>query len=135
MAEIEANTFTPTQNPSGIWQNIWAQLFGEFNKQMLCNNFLGAWKTTQLLKTQIPPECEMEIQNEYDRVKRIINQPTQAYTAREHINQKRAQLNRDTPEALLTLMSSIRKTLYDKKWISKDMGFSGINPNVATKDL
>jgi hypothetical protein len=135
MAEMEPNTFTPAQNPSGIWQNIWAQLFGEFNKQMLYNNYLAAWKTVQLLKTQIPPECEEIIQDGYDHVKEIINRPTEAYTAREHINQKRAQLNRDTPEALLTLMSSIRKSLYDKKWITKENGFSGINPNVATKDL
>lgn len=119
MAENHLNTAN-SQNPSGIWQSIWGNLFYQFNEQMLNNEYLRAWKTVQLLKAQIPPECEKDIQQEYNRVKKIIDQPTEAYTAREHINQKRAQLNRETPEALLALMGNIRYSLYDKKWINKD---------------
>jgi hypothetical protein len=108
-----------SQNPSGVWQGIWGNLFFQFNQQMLENSYLRAWKTIQLLKSQIPPECEIEIQTEYDKVYRMIKSPMQAYTSLDANRMKMHQLNTEAPDALLSLLSNIRKSLYDKKWINR----------------
>ena len=113
------NNINNSQNPSGIWQGIWGNLFLQFNIEMMENNYLRAWKTLQLLKSQIPPECEKEVNTEYDKVNQIIQQKTKAYTTTQRNRLKRTQLNNEAPSSLLHLMSCIRQSLYDKHWINK----------------
>jgi hypothetical protein len=123
------------QNPSGIWQTVWGTLFSQFNEQMLNNEYLRAWKTIQLLKSQIPPECEKDIEQDYQKLKALIKKPTNTYTVLQAMRDKKRQLEEEAPTALLELISNIRKSLYDRKWITKETGFPGIDPNKASTDI
>lgn len=121
-----------SQNPSGIWQTIWGNLFYKFNEEMLNENYIRAWKTVQLLKGQIPPECEKDILEEYNQAHKIINKPIEAYTTIEAKRAKKQQLNNQAPEILLQLMGNIRQSLYDRKWINKDFS---IHPREGTAKI
>lgn len=131
MAETNYNT-SNSQNPSGIWQTIWGNLFYKFNEEMLNNNYIRAWKTVQLLKAQIPPECEKDILEEYKRTDNIMKKPIEAYTSTEAKRRKNYQLNNEAPEGLLQLMGNIRQSLYDRNWINKDFS---IHPRGGTAKI
>jgi hypothetical protein len=117
------------QNPSGIWQGIWANLFIQIFTQMTENNYMGAWRSIELLKVSIPPECEEDIQKEYEKTSGIINKPAEAYGLIEANKIKKNQLNSEAPPALLTLLGSIRKSLYNKHWINKDFSVQPLKSN------
>lgn len=120
------------QNPSGVWQTIWGNLFFKFNEEMLNENYLRAWKTAQLLKQQIPPECEKDIQEIYSKTDNIMKKPIYAYTTIEAKRAKKQQLTNEAPELLLELMGNIRQSLYNRNWINKDFS---IHPRGGTAKI
>jgi hypothetical protein len=110
------------QNPSGIWQGIWANLIVEFNIIMASRSpdkNLDAWKIICLLKRQIPPECQEDIKTNFKKLEEIMNKPTGGYSEIERRTAKRKQIFAEAPNALLDLMGSIIKSLYERKWINK----------------
>lgn len=110
------------QNPSGIWQGIWANLIVEFNLIMASRSpekNLDAWKILNLLKRQIPPECQEDINNEFQKLNVIMNKPVSGYSEIQRRSVKRKQIFQEAPDALLDLMGSIIKSLYERKWISR----------------
>lgn len=120
------------QNPTAIWQGIWAGLFNQIFQEMTKKDFLAAWEATQLLITQIPPECEDDIKNEIQKIKKIVNTPIEAYTTQQLQRNKEQVINQKLPPALLELFSAIKKSLYNKNWINKDFS---VKPRAGTANI
>lgn len=116
MSEIQQNQ----SNPTIIWQSIWGDLFRTIISQITENNFEGAYKTLELLKVMLPPECEKDIEEKYKEVKTLLIKPSNGYNFDNAKENKKNQLYKDMPAALMTLMGEVRKTLYDRHWINKD---------------
>lgn len=120
------------QNPSGIWQQIWAKLFWQAIDQITFQNFIGAWETLQLLKVQIPPECEEDTIEAYKKTEAVMKKPISSYNYVATAQKKQRQIQSEAPEALRELIGAVRKSLYIKGWINKDFT---IRPTHGTADI
>jgi len=107
------------QNPSGIWQGIWANLIIEFNVQMTSGNYLAAWETMKLITIEIPFECQKDIENHYKNTVKIMSKPVSSYSYVMGVNSKKQQIYMEAPESLQKLMAEVIKSLYDRKWINR----------------
>lgn len=122
MFSVSEENSNNQQNPTNVWQTVWAKLFSITFEQMIEKDFIGAWRTTELLITQIPPECETDIQKEVCKVKKVLNTQIESYTTPRLARDTKYFIDHKLPPALLELFSAIKKSLYDRHWINKDFG-------------
>ncbi|MGD0071391.1 MAG: hypothetical protein ABSB71_07945 [Candidatus Bathyarchaeia archaeon] len=108
------------QNPSGIWQGIWANLYNQFFEQMTFGNYSAAWDTALSIQTVIPPDCQEDTKEEYDKVSQVFAKPISSFHYASALQQKHRQINIETPKVLRDLIRAVTKSLYDKGWINKD---------------
>lgn len=122
MSEFSQNQ----NNPTGIWQSMWCDLFKQFFDQYTTKNYLGAFETLKILKKSIPPECEKDVTLDFEKVSSVFNKtgkPTYGYWAYEEAQfNKMHRIITETPMLLLELLGSIRNSLYEKGWINKNFG-------------
>lgn len=122
MSYLETNQNSQPQNPNptGIWQSLWLKLISQALDEISQRRYVSAWQTLQLLRTQIPPECEQEVKKYYDAIEPIVNKQFRGNNLQE-AQELRAHyifLKMQTP--LLELLSAIRTSLYEHNWINKD---------------
>lgn len=132
----ETQSFSRNQaNPTGIWQSIWANLFMQAITEMSKNQYIHAFNTLEILKSQIPPECEKDIEQLYQETKRIVEKKVPSYNLSSQQEKKFAQIQTELKPATLKLMAKIRNSLYEKHWINKQTGFVGIDPNQESDNI
>ena len=110
MSEIR---FNKDQNPSGVWQAIWAELFKIVNEHLIngtSNNFRMAWRSLLLLQSEIPPECQTDTKESFTKAKQVMD--FQTYN-------KDKQLEIDAPIALREVLAAVITSLYTRHWINK----------------
>jgi hypothetical protein len=107
-------------NPTGIWQSIWANLFMQTIEEISNKQYIHAYSTLEILKKQIPPECETDIEKEFKDVTTLVKQPINGFNYNSAQEQKMSQIQNKLRPALLNLMGSIRSSLYKHNWINKD---------------
>lgn len=128
MAE-ENNSQNNPQNPSNIWQGIWAKLFIQIMQEMTNQQFQQAYKTMQLLKTQLPPECEKDVKTNYKKLDEIFQIEVNYYFSNKAQRDVNNYYKTKGYNEIIDCLTSVKNSLYDRKWITKNFGFSGVDPN------
>jgi hypothetical protein len=108
------------QNPTGIWQGIWADLFRQINMQMTAGQYSAAWFSLQLIKVQLPPECIQDTEADFLKASKIMQTVIEGYGYMEIYQNKKRQIAKDAPEVILSLLGKIVASLYIHHWINKD---------------
>lgn len=129
MAANLENNHNSQPNPSGIWQALWLKLISQALEQTAFRQYLDAWETLKLLKTQLPPECEKDCKKGYMDAEKVFSQQIQRFSLNQTIRARANYISKNAPNVLLQLLGDIRTSLYEHKWITKDTGYSGIDPN------
>jgi hypothetical protein len=132
----ESQTYSRNQaNPTGIWQTIWANLFMQSIEEITAKQYIHAFNTLEILKSQIPPECETEIEEVYKTTKLIVEKKVVGHNLNKAQENKIAQIQTELRPAVLNLMAKIRNSLYNKHWINKQTGFVGLDPNQESDNI
>lgn len=113
-------------NPTGIWQSMWCNLFTLFFNQFSERKYTASYETLKMLKKSIPPECEKDVDSEFEKVAKVFKKPAlpaSGYWAYDDAQfNKQHQIITETPTLLLNLIGLIRNSLYEKGWINKNFG-------------
>lgn len=106
-------------NPTAIWQNLWCCLFKQAMDQFTDSNYPGCFKTLKMLKVQIPPECEKDVAETFEKAQVVYEAKTTGYNRSITQERKMWQIHNVFPPYLLDIMSAIRSSLYARGWINK----------------
>lgn len=107
-------------NPTGIWQHIWVTLTMQALTEYKEKKYLACWETIKLLKAELPPECEAEIQQEYNKIKIIMKKQIPGFNQQNVVERRTAYLQAELPDPLLEIIGDIRHTLFKNNWINKN---------------
>lgn len=125
------------QNPSGIWQTLWASSLQEFNKTRLENNpkkFDLCWQILENLYSDIPPDSQNDVKDKYNAAKKFMEREITGYNNVEIAQNTKIAIYKQK-QLLIELKTAIIHSLYDRKWITKNSGFGGIDPNKESEEI
>lgn len=126
---------TNNQNALSVWQGLWAKLFWQIIEEMTKKEYINAYQTMYLLKAQLPPECETDTQDAYAKMEKTLNPKIEVFTVTEAAQYTQKHFRQYGFKALAECMTAVKNSLYTRKWITKNFGFSGVDPNDESRNM
>lgn len=99
---------------------------------MTQKEYYEAYKSIDLLKGQLPPECEEEVEKDFEKLKKAFNITAEGYypnLMKKQINIKYATTGQ---EELKNCLRAVKKTLFKNGWINKDFS---VKPRAGTANI
>ena len=119
-----------SQNPSGIWQGIWAQCFTQTLYAMSEGNYAVAYNRLLDLQSMLPPECNAETKAAYEKAEKIICREVAGYSTTQREFYAKQYTKQYAPPAIRELMATVISSLFNKGWINKNFGAKPLKANI-----
>ena len=119
MAETNYNN---QNNPSGIWQTIWLKLIMEAIEEIINGNYVKSYLIMQILQQELPPDCETDTAEKYKEIEKIYQKGFEI-KASDYVTaqtKQSAYFSKNLRTPLLTLLGTVRTSLFKNGWIHKD---------------
>lgn len=130
-------TYNQNQNnPSGIWQHIWVTLTIQALNEYSQRQYEKCFKTLQLLKSQLPPECAKDVSQKFEQITKIIQTPVTGYNLQDAQEKRLIHITREIPTTLIELLGNITNSLYTHNWINKSFNVAPLStkkPHIGGK--